>query len=78
MRVKGWTAPHIMAKNLLRMWQNANSAELSLYRYNRTGNERIVAVDLESRVSGALGYVGLSSVRERVADGANCGEGRRN
>ena len=60
-----------MADNLLREWQTINSAELSVYRENKTGKERTVVRDLRSRSKGALGQSGLTSIRERVADGAN-------
>ena len=62
-----------MADNLLTEWQTINSAELSVYRENKTGKERTVVRDLESRSKSALGRSGLtrSSVLERVADGAN-------
>ena len=60
-----------MADNLLTEWQTVNSAELSVYRENKTGKERTVVRDLESRSKGALGRSGLTSVLERVADGAN-------
>ena len=70
-RLKGWTAAQKMADNLLREWQTINSAELSVYRENKTGNEGTVVRDLESRSKGALGQSGLTSVRERVADEAN-------
>ena len=71
-RVKGWKAPKEIAENLLREYQTTNSAELSVYRDNKTGNERtVVTKDLESRVKGALGCVGLTSVGERFAEGAN-------
>ena len=69
-RVEGWTAPQKMAEDLLRKWQTTNNVELSVYRENKTGNERtVVTDDLESRVSGlrenikgALGLFGLPSV----------------
>ena len=64
-------APQKMADNLLTEWQTINSAELSVYRENKTGNEGTVVRDLESRSKGALGQSGLTSVRERVADEAN-------
>ena len=70
-RLEGWTAPQKMADNLLTEWQTINSAELSVYRENKTGKERTVVRDLESRSKGALGQSGWTSVRERVADGAN-------
>ena len=61
-----------MADNLLREWQTINSADLSVYRENKTGKQRTVVVrDLESPSKGALGRFGLASVRERVADEAN-------
>ena len=60
-----------MADNLLTEWQTINSAELSVYRENKTGKERTVVRDLESRPKSALGRSGLTSVLERVADGAN-------
>ena len=41
-RVKGWTVPQKMAENLLRKWQTTHSAELSVYRERKTGNERTV------------------------------------
>ena len=66
-RLEGWRAPPEMVENLLRKWHTVNNVELSVYRENKTGNERIVVTeDLESRVSGlgesfigALGRVGL-------------------
>ena len=69
-RVEGWTAPQKMAEDLLRKWQTTNNVELSVYRENKTGNERtVVTDDLESRISGlsenvkgALGLFGLASV----------------
>ena len=64
-------APQKMADNLLTEWQTINSAELSVYRENKTGKERTVVRDLESRSKSALGRSGLTSVLERVADGAN-------
>ena len=64
-------APQKMADNLLTEWQTINSAELSVYRENKTGKEGTVVRDLESSSKGALGQSGLTSVRERVADGAN-------
>ena len=70
-RLEGWTAPQAMANDLLRKWQTINSAELSVYRENKTGNERTVVWDLESRFKGALGLPGLTSVGERVADVVN-------
>ena len=70
-RLEGWTAPQKMADNLLTKWQTINSAELSVYRENKTGKEGTVVRDLESSSKGALGQSGLTSVRERVADGAN-------
>ena len=71
-RLEGWTASRKMADNLLREWQTINSADLSVYRENKTGKQRTVVVrDLESLFKGALGRCGLASVRERVADGAN-------
>ena len=60
-----------MADNLLTEWQTINSAELSVYRKNKTGKESTVVRDLESRSKAALGQSELTSVRERVADGAN-------
>ena len=70
-RLEGCTAPWMMADNLLREWQTINSAELSVYRGNKTGKERTVVRDLEIRSKGALGRSGLTSFRERVTDGAN-------
>ena len=79
-RLEGWTAPQKMAENLLREWHTISNAEFSVYRANKTGNERIVVTpDWGSRVSGlgesfkgALERVGLPScVAERVADGTN-------
>ena len=70
-RLEGWTAPQKMADNLLTEWETINSAELSVYRENKTGKEGAVVRDLESRSKGALGQSGWTSVRERVADGAN-------
>ena len=71
-RLEGWTASRKMTDNLLREWQTINSADLSVYRENKTGKQRTVVVrDLESPSKGALGRFGLASVRERVADGAN-------
>ena len=79
-RLEGWTAPQRMVENLLRKWHTINNVELSVYRDNKTGNERtVVTEDWESRVSGlgesfkgALGLVGLPTfVGERVADGTN-------
>ena len=71
-RLEGWTASWMMTDNLFREWQTTNSAELSVYRENKTGNERTVVRDLESRFKGALlGLSGLTSVGERVADRAN-------
>ena len=71
-RLEGWTASWKMADDLLRNWQTVNSAELSVYVENKTGNERTVVRNLESRFEGALlGLPGLTSVGERVADGAN-------
>ena len=64
-------APQKMAHNLLTERQTINSAELSVYRENKTGKERTVVRDLESRSKGALGRSGLTSVREKVVDGAN-------
>ena len=64
-------APQKMADNLLTEWQTINSAELSVYRENKTGKERTVVRDLKSRSKSALGQSGLTSIRERVADGAN-------
>ena len=64
-------APQKMADNVLTEWQTINSAELSVYRENKTGKEGTVVRDLESSSKGALGQSGLTSVRERVADGAN-------
>ena len=64
-------APQKMADNLLTEWQTINSAELSVYHENKTGKEGTVVRYLESRSKGALGRSGLTSVRERVADGAN-------
>ena len=69
-----------MVENLLTKWHTVNNVELSVYRENKTGNERtVVTEDLESRVSGlgesfkgALGRVRLPScVGEKVADGTN-------
>ena len=78
-RLEGWTAPQKMAENLLTEWHTNNNVEFSVYRENKTGNERIVVTpDWESRVSGlgesfkgAFGCVGLPIVGERVADGTN-------
>ncbi|CAH3152788.1 unnamed protein product [Porites evermanni] len=79
-RAEGWTAPQKMVENLLRKWHTISNVELSVYRENKTGNDRtVVTEDLESRVSGlgesfkgALGRVGLPScVGERVAEGTN-------
>ena len=70
-RLEGWTAPQKMVDNLLTEWETINSAELSVYRENKTGKEGAVVRDLESRSKGALGQSGWTSVRERVADGAN-------
>ena len=70
-RLEGWTAPQKMADNLLTEWETINSAELSVYRENKTGKERTAVRDLESRSKGALGRSGLTSVRERVVDGTN-------
>ena len=69
-----------MVENLLTKWHTVNNVDLSVYRENKTGNERtVVTEDLESRVSGlgesfkgALGLVGLPScVGEKVAGGTN-------
>ena len=74
--LEGWRAPQEMVENLLTKWHTVNNVELSVYRENKTGNERtVVTEDLESRVSGlgesfkgALGRVGLPScVGEKVA-----------
>ena len=71
-RLEGWTASWMMADNLLREWQTVNSAELSVYVDNKTGNERTVVRNLESRFEGALSRLSwFTSVGERVADGAN-------
>ena len=70
-RLKGWTAPQNTADILLRECQTINSAELSVYRENKTGKERTVVRDLKSRSKTALGQSWLTSVWERVADGAN-------
>ena len=79
-RAEGWTAPPKMVENLLGKWHTINNVELSVYRENKTGNDRtVVTEDLESRVSGlgesfkgVLGRVGLPScVGERVAKGTN-------
>ena len=71
-RLEGWTVPWMMADNLLRKWQTVNSAELSVYLENKTGNERTVVRNLERRFEGALSRLsGLTSVGERVADGSN-------
>ena len=64
-------APQKMPHNLLTERQTINSAELSVYRENKTGKERTAVRDLESRSKGALGRSGLTSVREKVVDGAN-------
>ena len=61
-RLEGWTAPQKMAENLLKQWQTTNSAELSVYRENKTGNERTFVRDLESRFKGTF---------ERFTDRAN-------
>ena len=60
-----------MADNLLTQRQTINSAKLSEYSENKTGKERTAVRDLESRSKGALGQSGLTSVLERVVDGAN-------
>ena len=60
-----------MTDNLLTERQTINSAELSVYRENKSGKERTAVRDLESRSKGALGRSGLTSVRERVVDGTN-------
>ena len=70
-RLEGWTAPQKMAENLLKQWQTTNSAELSVYRENKTGNERTFVRDLESRFKGTFERLGLASVGERVTDRAN-------
>ena len=70
-RLEGWTAPQEMAENLLKQWQTTNSAELSVYRENKTGNERTFVRELESRFKGTLERLGLASVGERVTDRAN-------
>lgn len=64
-------APQKITDNLLTERQTINSAELSVYRENKTGKEHTAVRDLESRSKGALGRSGLTSVRERVVDGAN-------
>ena len=78
--LEGWRAPQEMVENLLRKWHTISNVELSVYRENKTGNDRtVVTEDLESRVSGlsesfkgALGRVGLPScVGERFAKGTN-------
>ena len=77
---EGWTAPQKMVKNLFREWRTISNVELSVYRENKTGDERtVVTEDWESRVSGlgesvkgALERVPLPScVRERVVEGTN-------
>ena len=73
-RLEGWTANQKMAENLLREWRTINDAELSVYRENKTGNERtVVTSDWESRLSGlGKSFKGaFGSVGERVADGTN-------
>ena len=51
--LEGWRAPQEMVKNLLTKWHTVNNVELSVYRENKTGNERtVVTEDLESRISG--------------------------
>ena len=78
--LEGWRAPQEMVENLLTKWHIVNNVELSVYRENKTGNQRtVVTEDLESRVrglgesfKGALGRVGLPHcVGERVFDGTN-------
>ena len=62
----------MITDNLLRDWQTVNSAELSVYVDNKTGNERTVVRNLGSRFEGALSRLSwFTSVGERVADGAN-------
>ena len=77
---EGWRAPQEMVENLLTKWHIVNNVELSVYRENKTGDERtVVTEDWESRVSGldesvkgALERVPLPScVRERVVEGTN-------
>ena len=75
---EGWTAPQKMVKNLFREWHKISNVELSVYRENKTGDERTVVTE-ESRVrglgesvKGALERVPLPScVRERVTEGTN-------
>ena len=51
-------APHKMAENLSRNWHTTNSAELSIYRERKTGNERtVVTEDFESRMSTISGNI---------------------
>ena len=58
-RVKGRAAPQKMAEDLLRNWRTTNSAELSVYRERKTGNERtVVTQDFESRMSAISGNIG--------------------
>ena len=62
-RVKGWAAPQKMAENLLRNWRTTNSAELSVYRERKTGNERtVVTQDFESRMSAISGNIGSTLI----------------
>ncbi|CAH3179138.1 unnamed protein product, partial [Porites evermanni] len=39
---EGWTAPQKMVKNLFREWHKISNVELSVYRENKTGDERTV------------------------------------
>ena len=53
--LEGWRAPQEMVENLLTKWHTVNNVELSVYRENKTGNERtVVSEDLEGRVSGLV------------------------
>ena len=56
-----------MVENLLTKWHTVNNVDLSVYRENKTGNERtVVTDDFESRISGLreniIGLFGLPSV----------------
>ena len=50
-RLEGWTACQNMEENLLRNWQSTNIAELSVFRNNKTGQERTLVIkDFETRM----------------------------
>ena len=64
-RLEGWRACGKMEDNLLREWQSTNTAELLVFRENKTGTERtLVTKDFETRVKS----LGESSIRKGLLE----------